>query len=179
MSLRETTIDLEEELQRLKDEREELAAAVAGMDSGTARQAKAQEGVQMDSYIDGVAWAAHNAADDDDVEAWDEDVSTITLSGLTGGEFSAVEGELAEYSNGRNPAKVQRVFQVRAGTVDAPYVGDDMTEDEEIYATASLPPGFLLWAEWKIDELSQVSDELGNDFGDLVAEKREEQASKS
>lgn len=177
MPLREETIVLEEELERVKKRREELAEEVANMAAeNPTRQSKAQEGIQFDAYVDGLSWAAHNAADDPDVPEWGGDADAITLAGLTAGEFGAVEGDLMADSEGRNPAKVERVYQVRAGTIDAPYLDDDMDDAEAIYAVASLPVGFLKWAEWKVDELSSVGDERGNDFADLVAKKQSESA---
>lgn len=171
-----TEIDLEAEHERLQNKRERLADEAAEMDSNNPlRQIKVQEGMATDRYVDGLYWAIHQAADDEDVPEWDDDVDTITLSGLNGEEYGALEGELDEVGEDRNPKKVERVYHVRDGTADAPYVGGDMSELEETHAVGTLPKEFLLWADWRIDRLSSVGGDKGNGFAELLVEKQASQ----
>jgi len=175
MPLREETIHFEEEIARLEDKREALADEVAELaDSGLAVQQKVQKGQNIDAYLDGLEWAMQ-AHEDGDVPVWDEDVDTITLAGLTGGEFGGLENELAQAAgDGESAAGAHRVYQVRSGTVEAPYLDSAASKQQQIAAVASLPTGFLKWAEYKVDELSSVGSGRGKNFAELVVEKQQE-----
>jgi len=176
MSFRETTITFREEIERIEAERESLAEEVAEMDSDDPQRArKAKRGIELDAHLDGLEWAAHTAHDDADVPQWDDDVDSITLSGLTGGQFGAIEGEVADGTDrGQSAQQVERVAKVRMGTVDAPYIDDGMGEKQEIAAVAGLPTGFLRWVGSKVEELSSVGNDERSDFGSLLAEKASE-----
>jgi len=176
VTFREREINLKAELERIEDERESLAEDVVAMNKGDPqRRKKAQRGVELDTHLDGLEWALNSAHEDEDVSQWDDDVDSITLSGLTGGQFGAIEGEVAEgKQRGQSAQQVQRVAKVRMGTVDAPYIDGDMSKQQEIAAVAGLPTGFLRWAGDRIDDLSAVGNGERSDFDSLLAEKASE-----
>jgi hypothetical protein len=179
MTFREREIDLEEEIERIEAERQDLAATVAEMaEDNPQRQRKAQNGAELDAHLDGLEWAL-SAHEDGDVPQWDTEVESITLAGLTGGEFGAMGGEIAEGAQrGQSAQQVQRVAKVRMGTVDAPYLDGAQSDTQEIAAVAGLPIGFLRWADAKIDELSSVGNGERRDFASLLVEKEQEQPTK-
>lgn len=176
MTFRETAVVFAEEISRLESERETLAEEIVAMDaSNPQRQRKAQRGNEIDTFLDGLEWA-QNAHDDEDIPQWDEDVDRITLSGLTGGEFGALEGEVSDMAGGDTPAaQVERVAKVRLGTVDAPYLESGQSKSQATAAVAGLPVGFLRWAGSRIDELSSVGNGERSDFASLLAEKQSKQ----
>ena len=178
MPLREETLRFDEEIERIEAERDELADVVAEADANTQAVAqKAQRGTELDAHLDGLEWA-QNAHDDADVPVWEDDVEAITLGGLTGGEYGALEQDLSEAqaNSDRGALGAQRVYQVRAGTVDAPYLDASAADTEQLAAVASLPVGFLKWAQDRIDDLSSVGNGDRQSFDDLVSERRTTEA---
>jgi hypothetical protein len=173
MTFRERTIHFDEEIERIEHEREELAAEVAAMsDDNPLRAQKAQRGTELDAHLDGLEWARDTAHEDADVPAWDEDVDCVTLAGLTGGEYGAMEGEVLEaVQKDVSAQQVERVANVRMGTVEAPYLTGQTSEQQETAAVASLPIAYLKWAGAKIDELSSVGNGDRRSFATLLAEK--------
>ena len=175
MTLREEKLRFDEEIERIEAERQDLAEEVARMDEDDPeRQQKAQRGGDLDVHLDGLEWA-QTAHEDDAVPQWGADVNSITLAGLTAGEYGGMEGEVAEAAErGQSPQQVQRVYQVRVGTVDAPYISDEMTETQETASVAGLPIGFIKWAYDRIDNLSSVGNGERASFSVLLAEKQAE-----
>jgi hypothetical protein len=164
MPLQTETVHFSNEIQRLEQEREDLAEQVADLDDDNPEiERLAQQGQELDSFLQGLRWAC---------EEWD--VDSVTLAGLTGGEFGKVEDGLsgaARDNNGPSPGAT-RVHLVAEGTVEAPYISEEMSDREKISAVSQLPLHFLKWAESRVDTLSTVGEDTGNSFGDLVAEKR-------
>jgi len=165
MPLQTTEFVLDEEIDRLEEERAELVEQVADIaPDNPAVEELGKRGQTIDSYLQGLRWAR---------EEWD--VDSITLGGLTGGEFGQVEDKVnaARERNGqRHNSGVTRVYYVAAGTVDAPYIDDDMDEDDRTAAVSQLPITYLRWAEAQIEELTSVGGNGQKSFGELVAEKR-------
>jgi len=179
MTLRETGINISEEIDRIEQERQELAEKVVDADKGDLRRQQwVQRGKELDAHLDGLEWARDKAHDDPDVPQWDRKAEAVTLSGLTGGEYGGMEADIAEDAaeSDRSGAGAQRVYQVRAGTVDAPYLDGDLSDRQEFAAVAGLPIGWLKWAEAKIDKLSSVGNGDRSDFAALLAEKQSEQS---
>lgn len=174
MPLDEREVDLQEELERLEDKRVEIADQAADLDpENPAYDTVTSNGQTLDTHIRGLRWA---------VEEWDAD--TITLSGLTGGEFGRVEDELADAAASRDRRGGQpgarRIYLVAYGTQQAPHLPDDPTDDERIAAASGLPVAFLKWAESEINDLSTVGNETGRkSFSQLLAEKRTSQTQNS
>lgn len=178
MPLRERTVDIAEEIDRLERERERLIDEVAAMDDGSPEAApKVERGRELDAHLDGLEWA-QTAHEDDAVPAWDEAVDTLTFGGLTGGEYGKLEQDLSEAAanSGQGIAGAERVYQVRAGTVDAPFLDPAAEDIEQIAAVASLPVGFLKYAQDQIDDLSSVGNSDRPSFDDSVAARRNTQS---
>ncbi len=173
MPLDTSEIVLAEEAERLESESDELGDQVAALDpDNPAIESLLSRGQTLDTYLSGVEWAR---------EEWK--VDSITLSGLTGGEFGKVEDRLSDVAasqqrRGGQPG-ARRVYLVAFGTVDAPYIEADMSDDERVAAAAGLPVAYLKWAESHINELSRVGGNGRSSFGQLVAEKRQQQAKAS
>jgi hypothetical protein len=175
MPLREREYVLGAEEERLLERLEDIADDAVGLDeSNPEKQRLLREGQQLDAQLEGVRWAM-GAHDDDAVGVWNDDVNSVTLGGLTGGEFGKVEDELT----GEDVAGgATRVYMVAEGTVDAPYLPDGGGWKATIGAVGQLPLPYLKWAEARIDDLSGVGDEgNGTRFGDLLADRRAEPTS--
>jgi len=171
MALRDERIQFGEEIDRLEREREDLADEVAALDADDpSRDRKISRGNDIDAYLDGLEWA-QTAHEDEAVPAWDESVDAVTLGGLTGGEYGRLEQDLSDAAQQSDQGiqGAQRVYQVRAGTVTAPYLDPSADEIGQLTAVASLPVGFLQWAQHRIDELSSVGNGDRESFADLVA----------
>jgi hypothetical protein len=175
MPLQKDHIRFDDEIERLEQEREELAEQLAPLDDDNpAAQRLAQRGEDIDVNLKGLRWArddAHKSDDDSDgVPVWDEPVDGVTLAGLTGGEYGQVEDEL-EGETGTGSGAT-RVYFVAKGTVDAPYVDPSAEYRQQVGAVSQLPIAFLKWAESKINDLSSVGEAEGNSFAALVQEKQ-------
>ncbi|KZX49299.1 hypothetical protein [Haloarcula sp. K1] len=162
MPLQTDTYDLADEAERLKEECRETAEKLAPLDAENPAAPRLQRrGNQLQSQLDGVRWARSE---------WD--VDAVTLGGLTGGEYGHVEDELPAAGG----SGARRVYYVAKGTVDAPYLDDDMDFDARIAAASDLPIGFLRWAEARIDDLSSVTEGNEPRFADWLADARKEQS---
>lgn len=182
MPLQEEHVRFDEEIQRLEQEREDLAIQLAGLeDDNPVANELAERGQTIDSYLQGLYWARDQAASDENVPVWDADVDGITLAGLTGGEFGQVEDEVVSDTIARGDDRVGegalRVYYVAKGTVDAPYVDDGMEFEQQVAAVSQLPITFLKWANNKVDDLTTVGGNLETSFGELLAETSSEQDS--
>jgi hypothetical protein len=167
MPLQQEEITLTSEIQRLEQEREDIAEQAATLAEGNPKRPElVEEGIEIDTYLKGLRWATNE---------WGEE--TITLSGLTGGEFGKVEDTVvsaAAEQNTQPGGGATRVHLVASGTVNAPYIEDDMSEKQRVGAVSQLPITFLKWAEYKVDELTTVGGNGGTSFSDLLAAKQDE-----
>ena len=180
MTFSETEYDLEAELATVTDKLEENLDETAQMDVDHPQYSvKVQEGEQLEKAKRGLEWATSDPAADERFPQWDENVDTITLAGLSGGEIDTVQGGILDDDEDRSLQEIARTHQVRAGTVDAPFVGDDMGKDTELYAVYNLPDEILTWAEWRIDDLSTLGEGKGNGYAKSLAARRAELNSQS
>lgn len=167
MPLQTEQINFDEEIQRLEQERAKIAEQAASLaDDNPERGELIEEGASIDTYLQGLSWARNE---------WDAD--SITLSGLTGGEFGRVEDDVVSEAaaQGEQPGSgATRVYLVESGTVDAPYVDDDMGDDARVGAVSQLPITFLKFAEHKVNELTTVGNGIEQSFSSLLAEKQAE-----
>lgn len=171
MPLETETIDLADEVERLRDERDELADQVATLDpENPAYERLAADGQEHDNCIAGLEWAleewgaAEEAADESDGGV------AVTLAGLTGGEYGRVQDRV---DSGTGAA---RVHLVASGTETAPYYDPDADYETNLAAAAQLPFQYLKWAESRINELTTVGGNGETSFGSLVAERRQAQS---
>jgi len=167
MPLQTKEIDLASEIDRLEQRRRDLAEQAASLaDDNPKRGELVQEGNEIDTYLHGLNWA---------LEEWETD--TVTFSGLTGGEFGRVEDSVVSSAAERGEqlgGGATRVYLVASGTVDAPYLDDEMTEEQRIGAVSQLPITYLKWAEYRIDELTTMGNGVETSFNALLAETQTE-----
>ena len=170
MPLDEREVVLSDEADRLEAELVELDEQIASLDPDNPAYDRIDgRGRSVDLYLDGLQWALDN---------WDAD--SVTIAGLTGGEFGKVEDELADAAAARQRRGGQpgarRVYLVAFGTVDAPYVGDEMSDDERVSAASGLPLAYQKWAEAQVNELSTVGGNGRGGWRQSATEKRQASA---
>lgn len=171
MTLREQYIDFDEEVERLEQRQDELATEAASLSDDNPRKAQLiAEGQELDTYLAGVRWARDEAADDEDVPCWDEDVDGVTLAGLTGGEFGRLESDMeGDQDAGSGEA---RVLYVADGTVEAPYIDESMSDEQQTAIVSTLPITYLKFAEHRIDEMTTAGGNGETSFEALLLEKQ-------
>lgn len=177
MTLREETVNLDDEVERLKDATREKAEQVADLDEDVPEEIVAElrrQGDELDAQLAGVRWARDRAHESEVVPRWDEPVDELTFAGLSAGEVGRIEDDVEDGGAG-----MVRVMWVAHGTVDAPYVDPDMTVEERIGAVAQLPIGFVKWAEARVDDLSTVEGNGGKRFDDWLADAKQETSTES
>lgn len=142
MTWRDEQFEFDAEADRLEQRCQDIAEQAAGLEEGNpARDYLLTQGRQLDARLAGVRWARGE---------WD--VDNVTLGGLTGGEYGQVQDSLASASSDTEPGQgAWRVYQVAKGTVEAPYVDEEMGTDQRIAACAQLPITFLKWAAAQVD----------------------------
>lgn len=176
MPLRTETFDLDDEVERLREERDDLASDLAGLDEDVDASDLVSRGQRLDDMLAGVTWAREEAHADDAVPVWDEKADEITLGGLTGGEYGAVQDDVQTAATEKGHARADgtsRTFMVARGTVDAPYHDADADDQMQLAAAAQLPYQYLKWAESHVNRLTTVGNGGGKSFSALVAEKRQ------
>lgn len=179
MPLQTDQISFDAEINRLEDEREELAEQLARLETGNpAAEQLAEQGQTIDGHLQGLRWARDEAADDENVSVWGEDVDSITLAGLTGGEFGQVEDAVVSDTLASGEDRVGegslRVYNVAKGTVEAPYLDDEMNYEQRVGAVSQLPITFLKWAHHRIDDLTSAGGNGDESFASLVTAKQAE-----
>ncbi|MEE6210855.1 hypothetical protein U3A55_11920 [Salarchaeum sp. III] len=173
MVLQTETYNFDDEVQRLEDDISELESLLSDMDGDhAARGELAEIKNRLSVQLNGVRWAAEDAADADYCPAWDDPVDAVTLAGLTGGEVAKTNDTLPDGTG----EGARRVNFVAAGSphpgdedvtdrdrilVDspAPYVDakpSEQTEDDRVAVVSRLPDPFLRWAHARINELTTV-----------------------
>lgn len=171
MPLRTEYINFNDEIQSLKDEREDIADRVAQMDDDTPSrlaQRAISNGNDLHNQIN--ILEALRDGDVDDLPA----VEGVELAGLTDGEIALVEDVVDKHSNVKH-----RHPWVAIGTREGPYLEHDPEEalsvdavEETVVRVGDLPRPYVEWAEEKISQLSHLSEEQGNGFLRLVSEKQ-------
>lgn len=178
MPLRTDTFDLDEEVERLREERDAVAEELAALpEDAPGTGDLGRRGQRLDDMLAGVLWARDEAHADDAVAVWDEPAETITLGGLTGGEYGAIEDDVRTSATDQGLSSAEgtaRTFMVARGTVDAPYHDPDADEDAQLAAAAQLPYQYLTWAEAHINEMTTVGNGGEKSFGALVRAKRQD-----
>lgn len=166
MPLRTETYDFDEEIDRIEDEIDDLEEVIEAIDEGNPQAPAVMERYQsLQTHLQGVRWARDEAFEADYADAWDEDVDAVTLGGLTGGEFGKIQDDAQGSGSG-----AARIYQVEAGTVDAPYLDDGMDDDERIATVSGLPIHYLMWAEARIDDLTGLGGNGQLNYDELLAQ---------
>jgi len=154
--------DFREELDRVEAAMEDIAETLAPLDEDNPLvPTLTKQGKTLESQAEGLRWA---------LRTWD--VDGVTLAGLSGGEYGHVEDEM----DGGGAGKA-RVYFVAKGTVEAPYVSDELSFAERVAAVADLHIGYLRWADARIDDLMGVEGNGETRFSDLLADARQTETS--
>ncbi|WP_049986826.1 hypothetical protein [Halobellus rufus] len=178
MPLQTQHYDLEDEVQRLEQKRRDLAAEARDLDADDPRRGEiAQENNDIETWLDGLEGVL-----DPPEESTVPQFEAVTLAGLAGGEYGHVEDTLVDAALTRGDDSVgkgaERVHLVAKGTVDAPYLDDEMGHERQVAVTGSrLPLGYLKWAENRIEEMSSVGNGERESFESLVAASSETEPS--
>jgi len=160
MTFQDTELVFDEEIERLRERRAEVAVEVSELPDGSDRAvALRQVNQELEARLAGVLWArdtAHKPEDEGGVSVWDADVDAVTLGGLTGGEYGRLQDDLEYDVDGLAGNGAARVYQVARGTVAAPYLTDSEGSAREgdalVGAVSQLPITYLKWAEAQIEE---------------------------
>lgn len=169
MPLETETYDLEAEIERMEQEREETAERLANIDDGSPATGElVEKGQQLDRYLSGLAWLRQEF-----------DADTVTLGALTNGERNRIREVVREAS----VEGVQQNAYVAQGTHDGPYLEHDPEAttrgqfEDTVAAVSNLHPAYVDWAESEITDLGRMDGEMGNSFRDLVQAKRNQATS--
>ena len=187
MTLHEETINLDEELARLRDEREELLEKTAELHPNDPESPRLQRrGKTLDTHIEAVEWARDRAHTDEALptrdgegqalSVWDEPAETLTFGSISGGEFAMIKDRVTTKAASLDlqaTTGLSQVHTVAFGTVDAPYHDPDAKRKQQIAAVSKLPRPFLEWAESTLLDLSMVGNGSEQSFAAAVNERRQ------
>lgn len=146
----QTYFDFDSEVERLDVAIDEVDEQLAEAENDDVAQVLSSRKDDLQSYRQGVVWARDYAAGNDDFEMWDADVDGVTLGALRAGTLGRVENDAG---NGDTGLGTVRVLYVADGTVEAPYVDEDMSDHERVATVRDLHPMYLRWAEDRINQL--------------------------
>lgn len=155
----ETRFEFDAEIERLDERIADLEAQVEEMDNGTpGADAVTATLQQLRTRKKGVVWARDHAHESDDFPQWDEAVDGVTFGGLRAGTYGGLRDDLdADPDAGSGTSST---LVVAEGTVEAPYIDDDMTETERVSAVAQLHPFYREWAEARITALMDPESDV-------------------
>lgn len=153
----ETEFVLADEVDRLAGEIESVREKVNETEPGSDQEQRLSQRLQnLRTQKVGAEWArgypddddSEGAFADDDFPMWDEDVDSVTLGAVLGGAWSDLKNEL-----GANEMGSSALLMIADGTVDAPYIDEDMDDIEAVGVVRGLHPYYLEWAENRVTEL--------------------------
>ncbi|MDS0280302.1 hypothetical protein NDI85_21185 [Halomicroarcula sp. S1AR25-4] len=154
----ETHFDFAEEIDRLDDRIADLQAEADETEDGSDQEAALLETIQtLQTQRKGAIWACpgrgggEDAHEDDDFPMWDEPVDGVTLGAVRARTFANMENDLESDPNAGSGTS--SILLIADGTVEAPYVGEDMRDAEIAGAVGKLHPWYLKWAEGRITAL--------------------------
>lgn len=160
--------DFDAEIERLEDERQELAERAGteaaesddGLSAAAVQQAQ-QRGTQLDNYLAGLRWAREHC-----------DADSVVLGGLTAGDDALVEDHVTDArQQGDGPDTAMgrtRMHVVAAGTVEGPWLAEDGDHLATVSNVADLHPGLVQWAEEHINSLGTVEGNGQSSFRALL-----------
>lgn len=158
MTFNETYFGFDESIKAIEDEIEDVKERLDNVEEGNPiRPQLLNERTQLASQRKGAIWARDRAHESDDFPEWDEDVDGVTLGAVRAGTMEGIESEASNRDGGG-----AGLLLIADGTVEAPYVDDDMSDTERAAVVGQLHPYYRKWAEGRIDELF---DPEGNALG--------------
>lgn len=149
MTFNETRIEFDDSIEALEAEIEEIAEKLDDLEDGNPMipQLKSERS-QLATQRKGAVWARDRAYESDDFPSWDEDVDGVTFGGVRAGAFAGIESEARDRGG-----EGTDLLLIADGTVKAPYVSSEMSDDQVAAAVGQLHPYFRAWASSRIDEL--------------------------
>jgi len=162
MPFRTETYTVADELDRLDERLDDLAAAARDADTQEEREQYVSEGAVAEAKHNGLQWAAREYGAD----------ATITLGGLNKGEQARVydradaasETVVGVGETGTDGAK--SVFRTAMGLVDAPFVDADAGFEARVRVVREdLPIELCRWIEDEVNDLTTVGGDEGNSDG--------------
>jgi len=149
VTFNETFFDFGDSVEALEDEIADLTEQLDELNADNPMRAQLRSRrSQLATQRKGAVWARDRAFVSEDFPVWDEDVDGVTLGAVRAGAFAGIESDVAD-AGGEGSS----LLLIADGTVDAPYAGDDMTDEQEAAAVGQLHPYYRKWAEARIDEL--------------------------
>ena len=181
------TVDLTEELERLREQKRELADKAAECDPESDMSARLYEqGTLVDKRIRGVKWARDHAHTDSALPTrdgtgrpcpvWDEDVDELVFQSVQA-ELPLIEDEVGSKAHAldlKSTAGMSRLRTIAYGTARAPYHDPDVDVDARVAAISELPSEFRRWAESVIVGISTLGNGNETSFAAAVHERRTE-----
>ncbi|WP_135851298.1 hypothetical protein [Halorussus salinus] len=163
-------IDIAEEIDRLDERLDELAATAAEADEESVEHEEAvMEATRIEGqFLPGLRWASDEFAD-----------ATVRVGGLTTGErgrvldrVQAAQRQQVGFDPGDGaPEGLATPFWCAAGLEDAPFL-DGHDFEAKVWAVRDLPPQFTAWLEHRIDDLTTLDHDAGNSFAERVEAKQ-------
>jgi hypothetical protein len=158
VTFNETYIAFDESIEALEDEIEEITEQLAELDEGNPLipQLKTKR-TRLATQRKGAVWARDRAHESDDFSMWDEGVDGVTLAAVRAGTLDGIKSEVADREGGGSD-----LLLIADGTVEAPYIDPDHSEEQRAGVVGQLHPYYQDWAAARIDELM---DPEGNVIG--------------
>lgn len=170
MPFRTETYDVNEELARLRDRREEVAAAaVEAAPNSDERARRVDEGATLDAQINGLQWVRAEYGGD----------TAIEVGGLNKGEQARVydradaDAETVVGAGETGTQGAKSVYRCAAGLVDAPFLPAEATDFEARVQVVreDLPVELCAWLERRVTDLTTVGEGNSETFAELLAAK--------
>jgi len=187
-----TTIDIDEEINRIERERRELAADAAAIEEDLAEASDGDKDVQpgnhpeyvqsvqrgrtLDTHLSALYWARDGRGDPTH-DGWGED-ATVTLGAMNTGEHAEIRDRLSAARNERvglgdsDDEGMSEIFRVAGSLVDAPFLDGSEDFEATVAMVRELPPQFSTYLKTKANEISSLGLDEGNSFSALVEEKK-------
>jgi len=167
MTLEESTISLGDERNRLNDRLDELADGAAEADEDAVATYR-QLAHEVETHLSGVVYLCEKHGAD----------ATVTIRGLTAGEFAQVEDRVAakrEQSTQQSLPGYRDNVMAASGLVDAPFLPDrdgvDDWYETKLATVADAPVGVAKWLMSRVNEETSVSEGNWKSFNERYQEK--------
>jgi|GEM_PF-2083015 hypothetical protein len=160
----QTHFDFDEEEQRLDSEIADLQDRIDELQNVDGDNSETIAGLQgqvskLQSQRKGVIWARDQAPENDDFGAWDEAADGVTLGAVRASTFGNMQNDLESDPNAGSGTS--DILYVADGTVEAPYVDDDLSDKQLVGVVGNLHPYYIQWASAAIDRLMDPEGAAG------------------